>query len=195
MSDELRNALIEHILDTQPSLRGFLKDAPLDIMAGSWDLVALSFQRGFEKMWDLVCMDHTGLLLRPLLSLWRQSVELTIKSAIFEVAGKIEGNPSHKLHELFIQLKVAIAKAGLRHDDQLALDVETMIEEIQSFDPTAARFRYPAEGKGHSFTGIEIDRNKVFQAHWIIVTWCEGITAEIREGTTGRDTSPLESEI
>ncbi len=61
---------------TSPSGRVFVRETSGDMLAGSWDLVSYSFQRGFEAMWDLARVDHSGLLHLPLLSLWRQSVEL-----------------------------------------------------------------------------------------------------------------------
>jgi hypothetical protein len=55
MSIQKREALVKNILDRQSSLGGFVKEMPPNssVMAGSWDLVSLSFQQGFEAMWDL----------------------------------------------------------------------------------------------------------------------------------------------
>jgi hypothetical protein len=52
---------------------------------------------------------------------------------------------------------------------------------VQSFDPFADRFRYPSTKDGKPFEGIAADLDELFQAHWIIVTWCEGAAIEVRE--------------
>ena len=92
MSTERRDQLVDDIIEAQPKLRAFLRPMPSDLTVGSWDFVAYSFQRGFETMWDHARSDLSGLLLRPLLLLWRQSVELAIKSAISELAGGLDRN-------------------------------------------------------------------------------------------------------
>lgn len=181
MSLQKRDALVEDILEGQPSLRGFVKDLPNDFYAGSWDLVSYSFERGFEAMWDLARADHSGLLKMPLLSLWRQSVELAIKSAILEIEGDIKGRPSHDIRKLFEQLLKVSAAAGSSHKDEYTQNVKVMIDLVQSFDPFAVRFRYPVSSKGEPFKSIDVDLDKLFQAHWIIVTWCEGVAVELRE--------------
>lgn len=91
MTYKHREALIDKIVDQQPSLQGFVRKASGDMRSGSWDLVSYSFRRGFETMWDLARADLTGQLHLPLLSLWRQGLELAIKSTILESAGTISG--------------------------------------------------------------------------------------------------------
>lgn len=180
MSLERREALADQIVEMQPSLRGFVRDLSTDLTSGSWDLVSYSFQRGFEAMWDLARADHTGLLHRPLLVLWRQSVELAIKSAVLEIAGRIDGRPDHNLQALFQQLLQVRAASGCCDDDDLARDVQAMVTLVQSFDPFADRFRYPAEKGGKPYEGFDVNLDELFQAHWIIVTWCEGAVFELK---------------
>lgn len=180
MSLEQREALADRIVEMQPSLRGFVRDLSTDLTAGSWDLVSYSFQRGFEAMWDLARADHSGLLDRPLLVLWRQSVELAIKSAVLELAGQLDGRPGHNLQLLFEQLLQVRAAAGCCDDDDLTRDVQAMVALVQSFDPFADRFRYPAEKGGKPYEGFHVDLDELFQAHWIIVTWCEGSVIELK---------------
>lgn len=174
MTVQYREALVNEIIETQPILRGFVRDLTTDMTAGSWDMVSYSFQRGFEAMWDLACADPSGLLNRPLLMLWRQSIELAIKSAILDIAGCIDGRPGHDLDVLFNQLLSIRAGAGYLDTDDLAENVKAMIRSAQSFDPFADRFRYPAGKSGRPDVGITIDFDELFQAHWIIITWCEG---------------------
>ncbi len=112
--------------------------------------------------------------------LWRQSVELALKAAITEIAGEIVGKPSHNLEALFNRLLQARAELGFSDDDDLAKDVREMIALVQSVDPFADRFRYPAR-RGKTFQSVDADLEKLFQAHWIIVTYCEGAALEVEE--------------
>lgn len=185
MSVERREQLVDHIADTQPRLAGFVRVLPSDMIAGSWDMLSYSYQRGFEAMWDKAVADHSGLLLRPLLSLWRQSVELALKASITEIAGGLDRKLGHDLRKLFTQLLSARAALGHTDDDDLARDVTAMIDLVQSFDPFADRFRYPAAKDGKVFEGIDVDLDELFQAHWIIVTWCEGAAIEVRDARGG----------
>lgn len=182
MSLERRDRLVEQIVDTQPRLATFVRPLPSDMVAGSWNLLSYSFQRGFELIWDQACVESSGLLTRPLLTLWRQSVELALKASILEIAGSIPGKLSHDLRGLFARLLSERAALGHDDDDDLAREVARMIDLVQTFDPFADRFRYPTTKDGTPFVGIQVDLDELFQAHWIIVTWCEGAAIEVREG-------------
>jgi HEPN domain-containing protein len=181
MSAERRDQLIDQVVETQPELRAFVQQYPSDMTAGSWNLVSYSFQRGFEAMWDLAQTDSSGLLLRPLLLLWRQSVELAIKAAITEIAGRFEPSLGHKLDKLFAQLRKERVALGYSDDDEYTSRVVGMVALVQDFDPYADRFRYPTMRDGRPFEGIEADLDELLQAHFLIVTWCEGAVAEISE--------------
>jgi HEPN domain-containing protein len=154
------------------------------MMEGSWVLMSYSFQRGFEAMWDLAQADHpdhSPLLEMPLLSLWRQSIELTLKSCILEIGGSLDKRYGHKLQDLFEEFKTLSTNGGLNNNDDLTRNVQEMIAFTQSFDPYADRFRYPTNKQGDAYKGINIDLEKLFKAHWIIVTYCEGAVAELGE--------------
>lgn len=148
MTLERREQLIEEIVDTQPRLKVFVRPQPHDLSSGSWDLLAYSFQRGFEALWDSARLDRSGLLLRPLLVLWRQSVELTIKAATIDVSGEITIKPGHDLSKLFERLLAARAALGHRDADDYTSQVGDMVAEVQALDPFADRFRYPASKSG-----------------------------------------------
>ncbi|WP_445678473.1 hypothetical protein [Radicibacter daui] len=180
MSYQRREALVEEIVDLQPTLRPFVRDRSTDMTAGSWDFLSYSFERGFEALWDLARVDRSGLLERPLLVLWRQSVELAIKSAILNLAGEMRGNPGHNLEKLFQRLLEIRAAEDCQDDDGLAQNVRSMIAQVQSFDPLSDRFRYPADRDGRPYVGVEVDLDELFKAHWIITTWCEGAVMELR---------------
>jgi HEPN domain-containing protein len=182
LSIERRNQLVEDIVASQPRLGSFVRALPSDMIAGSWDLLSYSYQQGFEALWDHARAESSGLLQRPLLSLWRQSVELALKAAILEVGGGLDRKLGHDLQELFGQLLKDRAALGHHDDDDLARDVTAMITLVQAFDPFADRFRYPTTRAGQPFEGITVDLDELFQAHWIIVTWCEGAAIEVKEG-------------
>ena len=181
MSLERRDQLVERIVQTQPQLGGFVRPMSHDMLAGNWDLLAYSFERGFEVMWDRAQSDSSGLLLRPLLMLWRQSVELAIKAGIIDIAGEITGKPGHDLLKLFDLLLAARAELGFVDDDDLAREVRSMTAMVQSFDPFADRFRYPTSKGGKPFDGVAADLDELYQAHWIITTWCDGAASEVSE--------------
>ena len=181
MSLERRDQLVEQIVETQPRLTAFVRPLLNDMIAGSWDLLSYSFQRGFEVMWDHAYAETAGVLLRPLLSLWRQSVELALKASITEIEGSLDRRLGHNLQKLFAQLLEARAALGHDDDDDLASQVAAMIILVQSFDPFADRFRYPSTKDGKPFGGIDVDLDQLPQAHWIIVTWCEGAAIEVGE--------------
>jgi len=184
MSVERREQLVENLVEAQPELRAFLRDVPRehDLVAWTWDGLSYSFQLGFEALWDQACADNRGLLLHPLLSLWRQSVELALKAALMELGGTLDGNPGHDLDGLFRHLLKRLAELGLSDDDELTDRVRGMIATAQFLDPFADRFRYPSSKDGRLFEGIHADLDGLFQAHWIIVSYCEGAVVEVQEG-------------
>lgn len=181
MSLGYRERLIDRIVESRPALGTFVRRQPLDLTAGSWDMLSYSFQRGFETLWDQARVDRSGLLLRPLLLLWRQSVELAIKAAIREIAGGISGRPGHNLEKLFDLLIDARAAEGYVDDDDYTREVRAMVALVQSFDPFADRFRYPSSRGGAAFEGVAADLDELFQSHWMILTWCEGAALEVEE--------------
>jgi len=182
MSIERRAQLAERIAEDQPALGAFVRKAPADMTAGSWDFLSYSFQRGFEAMWDQSAVDRSGLLLRPLLLLWRQSVELAIKATIMEMVGEIRIKASHDIQKLFEHLVAIISASSPYAEDDYTDKVRQMIILVQSFDPFADRFRYPTNGGGVAFDGVEADLDELYMAHWIITTWCEGAVLEVYRG-------------
>ena len=68
MTHQHRDALVEQIVQIQPALRDFLRERPEDLLAGNWDLMSYSFQKGFEALWDLARADVSGLLQMPVLA-------------------------------------------------------------------------------------------------------------------------------
>jgi len=182
MSLERRDQLVEETVETQPALRSFVRNLPPGhVLMPGWETLSYGFQKAFETLWDHARADQSGLLLEPLLLLWRHSVELALKGAIISIHGTIDGRPGHNLEALFGQLIAARGELGFVDDDDLTAKVAAMIALTQRFDPTAERFRYPDRQDGQRFDGIAADLDEVFQAHWIIVTYCEGCELEVEE--------------
>ena len=179
MSLERRQQLIDQAVADDSKLTTFVREQPHDMLSGSWDLVSYSFQRGFEALWNLARRDLSGLLMRPLLLLWRQSVELSIKAAVSSIAGEVGDKPSHNLVALFDRLLDSRTLAGYCDNNDYMRSVRAMIEHVQSIDPFADRFRYPTTRRGEPFEGIAVELDELFQAHWLIVTWCEGAVFEV----------------
>lgn len=180
MSLKHREALAQQIVDANPILGAYLRNYdPGTAVLGSWDFMSYSFQRGFEEMWDKARIDLSGLLTPPLLLLWRQSLELCLKASILEIAGELSSKPGHNLEALFKVLLGVCGARGFDYDDELTDEVHKMIRFAQSFDPAADRFRYPTGRRGDEYPGISVDFDRLYQAHWIITTWCEGAQLEI----------------
>ncbi|SDR28517.1 hypothetical protein [Pseudovibrio sp. Tun.PSC04-5.I4] len=161
MSAQKRKALSDQIMEEYLYLEGFLRDSHTDLTSGSWDLVSYSFQIGFEKMWDVVKADQSDFLIRPLLSLWRQSIELTGKSSILEIKGEFKRNPGHNLLVLFEELKETATDKGLNMDDEITRKVSVLFKDAQSVDPWSDRFRYPTDSKGNKHVGIVVDLDEL----------------------------------
>jgi len=181
MSKEMRDALSEQAQDQYPSLKTGLSNCDTDIVAGDWDLVAYSFQIGFERFWDLAKADQSGLLDRPLLSVFRQSIELALKSSLMQIDGEITGNPAHRIKALFEQLQQRGKDYGLSLDDELAENVAELCEGLYEFDPFADRFRYPTNRSGKAHGGLQVDLDELYKMHWMVTTWCEGVAVELKE--------------
>lgn len=183
MSLEHREQLVDHIVEAQPELRAFVRNVPRenDLISWTWDGLSYSFQLGFEALWDQARADGRGLLLHPLLYLWRQSVELALKAALIEIGVPVQSCLGHDLEALFGRLLRVLADLGFSDGDDLTNNVRKMIALVNSLDPLADRFRYPSSKKGKLFDGIDADLDELFQAHWIIVTYCEGAAMEVGE--------------
>jgi HEPN domain-containing protein len=189
MSLSRREELAEQIVEAQPALGAFVREVPRleNLVSWNWDALSYGFQRAFETLWDHAYADHTGLLLHPLLMLWRQSVELALKAAITENAGKIVGKPGHNLEALFEQLLTVRAERGFSDDDELAESVRAMVALVQSVDPFADRFRYPTAKGGKPFEAVDADLERLFQAQWTIVVYCEGAALEVEESRSAQN--------
>ncbi|WP_028233814.1 hypothetical protein, partial [Pseudochrobactrum sp. AO18b] len=131
-----REYLSKQMNEARPVFNVFVKETPSDITSGSWDLVSYSYQLGFEAMWDAARLNPSGLLTRPLLMLWRQSIELALKSAIIAVAGT--NCPAlkhgHKLPKLFSGYVEALnAKAIIVEDELGSVAKNIVVKESPSF--------------------------------------------------------------
>ena len=178
----------------QPRLQGIVK--PRDsIIAGNWDLAAYAYQQGFEALWDHAILRASGveatnsaaLVLHPLLMLWRQSVELSIKAAIEGTTGR-QPPEGHDLAKLFDSLLAARQERGdlERDDDDLTAQVTRLIAEFQALDVRADRWRYPTDRKGRPHGGDSVDLDRLYQAHEQITGWCDFASVEAEQANWDR---------
>ena len=183
MSLEYRNQLIDQAVSAQPRISNFLENDSSEIlqMLGDWDLKAVEFSKAFEILWDHAKLESAGLLLQPLLMIWRQSVELSIKAALFEIAGYLDPILGHNIEVLFDRLSLALVELGYVQDDAYTQGVRAMISDVQALDRSADRFRYPASKNGKVFERVEADLDKLFQAHFLITIYCSAASDDVNE--------------
>ncbi|WP_156256781.1 HEPN domain-containing protein [Sandarakinorhabdus oryzae] len=183
MSEEYRRKLIDHAISDQPILSDFLVNSSsikLQIL-GNWDFIAYSYSKAFETLWDHAKLDTSDLLLQPLLMLWRQSVELSIKAALVEIEGHIDPSLGHNIEALFARLSSALNQLGYPQNDEFTQGVHAMITEVQAFDRSADRFRYPSKRNGNDFAPVDVELDKLFQAHLLITVYCSGAGDQVAE--------------
>lgn len=191
MSLEYRNQLLDAAVSAQPKLSAFIKEGSSNgvQMLGNWDVIALGFSKAFETLWDHAKVDLSGLLLQPLLMLWRQSIELSIKAALVEIEGQLEPSDGHNIEALFERLISVLTELGYSQDDEWAQGVRAMLAEVQALDRSADRFRYPETKSGKIFEPVEADLDMLFQAHLLTTLYCNAA------GDQAADDRQIEYEI
>ena len=182
MSSEQRRLLGEQYMRQQPELRSLLKSRDHDLFSGSWAMRAYSFERGFEELWDAAYRSLPNtILLSPLLMLWRQSIELHIKSAIYYTSEKPKNITGHDLESLFSELIDIWKKENYQEDEKIVIYLKDIIKEVQRFDKGADRFRYPKNRNGDPYADTDVDLEQLYQTHWIITGWCQGAEIEVEQ--------------
>lgn len=182
MSFERRMSLIEAHNESVFPKGKILQEVPMSLRYGNWDLAAYSYQRSFEVMWDYANTDGSGLSSHALLMVCRQSIELSIKSAI---AATTSGNPptGHRLLPLFNQLMRARKEAGLHglDDDDYTLRVRKEVRNFHDLDPNGDRFRYPSLKDGQPYRDVEPNLDRLFVTHLMITGWCDRASVEAEQ--------------
>jgi hypothetical protein len=110
-----------------------------------------------------------------------RAVELAIKSALVEILVGNDPPSGHNIDGLFSELLKVRAAAGYCDEDDHTHNVGAMVAMVQSFDPFADRFRYPTTKAGKPFDGLDAHLDELYEAHWIIVTWCGGAKIVVKE--------------
>jgi len=176
-----REALIQEIESGSPTPKPLLRSTTNDMSSSSWDMLAYSYERAFEALWDQTLLDTSGLLLRPLLLLWRHSIELSLKAAVIETSGHDAAVTGHHLEARFDQLLASRSQIGFSNADELIAKTRKMLAEIDDFDRGGSRFRYPRDTSGVWFEGVDADLDDLFRAHWIITLVCDGAAIEAEQ--------------
>ena len=180
MSLERRDKLIDDLIADRPQLGRIVTDQAT-MMQGNWDLVAFSYQQAFDVLWDHTASQSVSfsLLVGPLMMLWHQSVEVTIKAAITETRRAMPPT-HHRLTDLFDDLKIARAEVGGLEDDETSYTdrVRATVVEFQKVTASADRYRYPISTRGAPYPGLAVNIERLYQAHWLITNWCEAAALE-----------------
>lgn len=183
MTLERRNDLIDAVIAERPSGRGVIFEKQT-LTGGNWDLVAHSYQQAFDVLWDHATAQGKGnsLIVGPLMMIWRQSVELTIKAAIQETT-RAEPPGTHELVRLFDALLKARRDVGALEDDDTpyTAKVRAAVVEFQNFDQQADRYRYPTGKHGEVYPGFAVHLDRLHQAHWLITNWCDAASVEAEQ--------------
>ena len=176
--------LLEQEMEARPSIQGFVKKSSSNKrrMFGPWENMSDEFELAFIELWDLAFADSKKKLDSPLLFLWRHSVELAIKSAINYLDRGLNVKLNHNIVKLFEKLIELTEKFGLCCDDDHTRNVGSMIKEFYSIDPHADRFRYPESKRGLPHDCVELNLEKLFKSHMLILGWCGGIQVEVETG-------------
>lgn len=94
---------------------------------------------------------HQDALVYPILFLYRQYLELKLKSLIRDVRGLLE-NPgrvpqTHKIDELWNTCRPLLLEIEPKGDKELQR-IDALITEFSRIDPTSTAFRYPEDRSG-----------------------------------------------
>jgi len=143
------------------------RDADLLGRGNEWRLVAtmgwqrdrwLGYVGGYRKAAGIILQDvaRTGrnqdYLIYPFLMCWRHYVELQLKMLV-SLLQRYRLEPSevlktHKLNLLWSRTRKLLEEA-VPEEDQTTLDnVERVLLQLHSFDPTSEHFRYPVNTQG-----------------------------------------------
>ena len=181
MTFDRRLELLDALAAGRPDLKGIVTNRN-GLFEGNWDLAAYAYQQSFEALWDHAVAQTSGLAVLPLLMLWRQSVELSIKAAIEGTTG---GQPpgGHRLTDLFDRLlEVRREHGGLgSDDDDYTAEVRATVVEFQAIDERADRWRYPTYLKGKAHSDVTVDLDRLYQAHALITGWCDASSIEAEQ--------------
>ena len=145
------------------------------------DLVyfAYCYERAFESLWD-ACFDETlrrrhSNLLYPLLFVFRQSIELWLKTALARLPPDGPLPTGHDLRRLWKEMLAALEEAGLPTDDDFTASVDDLLETLDVHDARGDRFRYPTSLDASAYPESEADLEELFRAHYKITTYCDAV--------------------
>ena len=141
-----------------------LDKAFINYFSNAIDQYILGYQQAAEALINLSLEDRTkkDVLIYPIIFIYRQYVELRLKECIgtlnFCIHGKREFPNHHYLDKLWEAFKDLYKEAGESITDNDFKNMDRLILEFYSKDPTSMVFRYPSDKKGKTFLAkTEID--------------------------------------
>lgn len=166
------------------------KDNGISDYASTWEYVSYSYAQAFEELARKVFEDgRNGINLGgPLFFLARHSIELELKTAIFEYA-TTDGTPAdlagHDLVTLWDQLGAYMERWGVPAADDWGVNVAKLIADIHEADPRGDRFRYPLDIKGKPFEPTRVEIEGLIRAHSSVTTYLDACAEMHSEGYRG----------
>ena len=163
-------------------------NACLHFGAGGSQLYTRGYKRAAEILVEHALQKHMDLdtIVYPILFLYRQCIELQLKSIIkngsmlLEIRNRVPS--THDLTRLWTLGKPILV--GIYDDDKEAIDyLETMILQLSKSDPNSQAFRYPHDKNGNvSLSGVtHVNLKAISEALGEVVNLLDGAETGISE--------------
>jgi len=131
-------------------------NACLNFSSDEW----YTYKTGYKQAADFLAqyvishVRNQDILIYPIIFLYRQYIELSIKGLIFQSSIlldkniKIEETHSHNIHKLWNQCNKLLMEIVTDEDKKMLNDINIFIIEFNNVDPLSESFRYPTNKKG-----------------------------------------------
>lgn len=181
----LKNAEFIKISEAYPHL-----NACLHFAADDTHLYIYGYKHAAELLVEHVLNGNTGLdtLIYPILFLYRQCLELQLKSLIKRGSSLLDSPrralPIHNLNTLWADCKEILEKIFDNDDDRRSInEIGNIVLQLSEVDPNAQAFRYPKDTKGNeSLLGIRhINLKAVADTIGAIIDLLDGAETGISE--------------
>lgn len=180
MKIDFLNILCEEITNAPKEMQPFVKDKDYlcsDRFAQTWLNYSTVYSHAVDVMAERVVsgQSYDKKLIIPLLYLVRQSIELSLKTAISHIG--VYNNldtvlNGHNLVVLFDRVQSLYLNAtGYPTSEEWTAFCRKLIDHFAEFDPRGDRFRYPSNVTGDAFTEADVDLEGLLKAHLHITAW------------------------